>query len=177
MLAPVLAVCTMVPRLTLEQLVDQSEAIVQGTVLRSWSSWDPAHKFIWTHHELRLTDSLKNAHQSTMIVSEPGGSVGGINMQIAGALKFTPGEENVLFLYRTPIGYWRTVGYGQGKYNVADLAGRRVQASTGGVTLVKPNQPVSRRSETALESVHNMTLHEFKSRVRGLVIRRNVNVP
>ena len=33
---------TLVPRMSVEQMIDDSELIVHGTVLRSWSDWDRA---------------------------------------------------------------------------------------------------------------------------------------
>lgn len=47
------------PRLTLAEMADGAEYIVEATVLRSWTAWDPPHQFIWTHYELSVSDWLK----------------------------------------------------------------------------------------------------------------------
>ena len=43
-----------VPALSLEQVIDQSEVIVHGRVARSWSAWDktvtPSPLLHWTSH-------------------------------------------------------------------------------------------------------------------------------
>jgi hypothetical protein len=46
------------------------------------------------------------------------------------------GEDAVLFLYRTPIGYWRTVGGPQGKYTVS--AQGRVRTDGQGMAYAEP---------------------------------------
>ncbi|MBI3696147.1 MAG: hypothetical protein HY238_15080, partial [Acidobacteria bacterium] len=53
------APATMVPRFTLEQIVERSERIVDGRCLRSWSAWDAGHQFIWTHYEIQIAEPLK----------------------------------------------------------------------------------------------------------------------
>ena len=106
------------PSLGLEQLIDGSEIIVHGRVARSWSAWDGDHKYVWTHHEIEVIDPIRGSGGAAVVVSEPGGKLDGIEMRFSGVSQYAAGEEVVLFLYRTPIGYLRTVGNGQGKYNV-----------------------------------------------------------
>ena len=50
------AQATLVPALSLRGLIDQSEIIVHGRVTRSWTAWDSAHKYIWTHYRLEIID-------------------------------------------------------------------------------------------------------------------------
>ncbi len=83
---------------------------------RSHCAWDSKHKYIWTHYDFTVDDVLKGPPESTITVSEPGGSLNGIHQQFSGALPYPLAEHDVLFLYRTPIGYLRTVGGPQGKY-------------------------------------------------------------
>lgn len=111
---------TLVPRLDFEALNAQADSIVHARVTRSWSEWDAERRFIWTHYELAVHEVLKGNAVRAMIVSEPGGALDGRTLRVAGAVRFRPGEELVLFLYRTPIGYMRTVGWGQGKFSVAN---------------------------------------------------------
>src|SRR5438067_2473926 len=119
-----------VPSLTLEDVIDQSEIIVHGRVGRSWTAWDNAHKYIWTHHAIEVIDRVRGADAGPVVASEPGGELDGMGMKFSGSLAYTPGEETVLFLYRTPIGYWRATGAGQGKYTV--IAGHKVRSNIEG---------------------------------------------
>ncbi|HYM10548.1 MAG TPA: hypothetical protein VEU62_07445 [Bryobacterales bacterium] len=161
---------TMTPRLSLEELVQRSELIVHGRVLRTWSAWDDAHQFIWTHSEIEITEALKGAPGSTIVVSEPGGIVDGVGMWIAGMARYQPGEEMVVFLYKTPIGYWRARGLGQGKFKVEEGAvngERLVQPALQGVVLAQPiGAPPP--AGTDLGRLRGMPLQQFKSQVRSL---------
>ena len=75
---------TIVPRLSLEEMVARSETIVSGQVTRVWTAWDSPHRFIWTHTEILVTHVAKGNRIEKLVVSEPGGVVDGLGMQIAG---------------------------------------------------------------------------------------------
>ena len=62
---------TLVPRMSVEQMIDDSELIVHGTVLRSWSGWDRARQFIWTHYELQVSDTMKGVRKVAKSRPEP----------------------------------------------------------------------------------------------------------
>ena len=162
----------MTPRLSLEELVDRSELIIHGRCLRSWSAWDAGHQFIWTHHEIQVSDPLKGAPGLTVVVSEPGGILDGMELLIEGLPRYQDGEEMVLFLFKTPIGFWRTRGLGQGKYGVvADAAaGQRLRADLNGAVLIEPAGAATAKG-TDLQRLNGVRLQEFKSMVRGLAAR------
>jgi len=160
---------TLTPRLSLEEMVERSERIVRGRCLRTWAAWDADRQFIWTHAEIQVADWLKGGREATLVVSEPGGVVGGLSMTIDGAPQYQPGEEVVAFLYRTPIGFWRLRGLGQGKFRIqADAAGRRLaRPDLAGVALVDSNGRPARQA-----AFDGLGLEEFLHRVRGLVARQ-----
>ena len=165
---------TMAPRLTIEELVERSDLIVEGRCLRTWSAWDAPTQFVWTHTEIQVWDSLKGDVLRTVVVSEPGGAIDGVEMSIDGVPRYRPGEDVVAFLYRTPIGLLRSRGLGQGKFRVvAGPAGGvlRVQAELEGAAIVEPAGAV-RPAGTGLQRLQGTPLQEFKSRVRGLIARR-----
>ena len=152
------------PRITAEELAAQSEQIVHGRVMRSWVAWDSEHKYIWTHHEVAVTEMVRGPHAAKVTVSEPGGSLDGVNMMTSGTLPFATGEDTVLFLYKTPIGYWRVVGGPQGKFTVN--AKGRVHGDSYGVTFAEPAGGM--RPGTALATLDGIPEAEFLSRVRRL---------
>jgi hypothetical protein len=149
-----------VPSMGLEELVDRSEAIVHGRVVRSWSAWDDAHKYIWTHHLIAVIDRVRGAGAGMVVASEPGGELGGVGMRVSGAVEYGVGEEAILFLYRTPVGYLRATGHGQGKYTVTPEM--RVRANLKGLDLLKVN--AARGAD--LSSLDGLTVADFKARVR-----------
>jgi hypothetical protein len=95
-----------------------------------------------------------------VVVSEPGGSLDGVSMSISGTPDYAVGEEAIVFLYRTPIGYLRATGYGQGKYTVTPEM--RIHASLKGLEILKRDLS----SSVSLSTLDGLTVAEFKTRVR-----------
>jgi hypothetical protein len=163
------AFATVVPGLSFEQLTDQSEMVVAGSVVRSWSDWDSSHQFIWTHHEITVSGWFKGAAGTTVVVSEPGGVVGDRGMSVAGTVSYAPGESVVVFLQRMPNGYLRTTGWGQGKY-VVDKAGLvHGTGASGGLEIVKPDGPGQQAALTPLRTLEGITAEQFRARVEARV--------
>ena len=94
----VAAQATLVPALSLERLVDQSEIIVHGRVTSSWAAWDGGHKYIWTHYRIDVLDPIRGSRGASVVVSEPGGSLDGVNMRISGAPDYAVGQEATAWL-------------------------------------------------------------------------------
>jgi hypothetical protein len=141
---------TLVPSLSFEQLTDTSELIVNGTVTRSWTAWDSEHKYIWTHYDLKVTSVLKGSPAATVELAEPGGSLDGKTMIIAGTVNYAVGENVVAFLSRMPNGYLRTTGWAQGRYAV-DAAGRIHSSAALGAETIDAKTPSTGSSLRTLE--------------------------
>lgn len=150
---------TQVPRLSFEEVVHQSDQIVTGKVVRSWTAWGPSHEFLWTHYEVQVASVAKGRAGGTVTVSEPGGVLDGRAMEVPGAVHYAVGEQVMLFLQRTPVGYNRTVGWQQGKYTVAEDG--RVHGAAGEARLVGARSAAAR--------VDGRTLSELQTRVAALV--------
>lgn len=169
---------TLVPRMTIEQMMDSSDAVVHGTIARTWSAWDSSHEFIWTHYELRLTESMLGDRLDKVVISEPGGTVGNDSMEIVGAPRYRIGEEVVLLTARTPIGYLRTIGWGQGRFDVvADprTGIKVVRFGLAGIELVEPAGAASTatlKPGTSPKSLDGLPLDQFKTRIRTLIANR-----
>jgi hypothetical protein len=172
------ASATVVPRMTLEQLVDASEAVVHGSVTRKWSTWDSGRRHIWTHYEIRVSERLKGEAASSLIVSEPGGEADGIAMQVAGTPEYQVGEEVVLFAARMATGVLRTCGWGQGKFRVVRASERGRATIVPGaqrVEIVERSASEARAEDkqTPLTEVNGLALDDFKGRVRGMIRSRS----
>jgi hypothetical protein len=166
---------TQVPRMSLEEVVDASESIVQGTVVRTWADWDQDHKYIWTHYEIQVVDRLKGAAAATVVVSEPGGVVGETALQVAGTPQYEVGEQVVLFAEKTPLGYLRTCGWGQGKFRVerAPRSGKlTVRTAAKGIQLVDRPTRETKPAGTPLGEMNGQDIEQFKTRVRQMVEQR-----
>ncbi len=114
---------TLVPTMSVEEMVDDSEIVIHGQVWRTWAAWDEGHQNIWTHYEILVAEVLKGSVDGKLVVSEPGGTVGELSMAIVGTPRYEVGDEVVVFAERTPIGYLRTCGWRQGQFGVVTLDG------------------------------------------------------
>jgi hypothetical protein len=154
---------TQVARLSFEELTDSSDLIVSGRLTRSWAAWDAGHKYIWTHYALSAGAVHKGAAGPTVELAEPGGTLDGIVMSVAGAVAYTPGEDVVVFLQRMPNGYLRTAGWGQGRYRI-DAHGRiRAGSAMRGLEFVDTRTPAG--SLTSLTTLEGMSLNELSLRI------------
>jgi hypothetical protein len=151
------------PRVTAEELTAQSQVILEGEIVRSWAAWDPEHKYIWTHYEVSVTERLRGSAGGTFTISEPGGGLDGVNQQFNGAVSYSTGENAILFLYQTPIGYWRSVGGPQGKFTV-DSQGRVHNSSQANTFIETPGGAAG----TSLAALEGISLRDFKTRVQRL---------
>ncbi len=175
------AQATLVPRLSLEQLAAESELVVHGTVVRRWADWGPSRKFIWTHHEVRVADMLKGRPALSVIVSEPGGEIGEIGMAVAGAPRYCVGQEVVLFLDRTPLGYLRGSGWGQGNFSIVESPAdqtKRVRSAHVGASLIElprtAGAPLA-LTRTSPAALNGLSLDECKTRLRHLLAGKGVD--
>ena len=123
-----------------------------------------------------LQQPEKGSPGAKMIVSEPGGGVDGVEMCIDGVPRPRDGEELILFLYRTPIGFWRARGLGQGRFRVlrdTRTGEAAVHSDLEGAGLVEPLRAPD-RSSTDLRGLYGMPLDQFKASVRAVLAgRRN----
>jgi hypothetical protein len=159
---------TVVPRFSLEALAADAEHIVHARAIRSWVAWDRDRAYIWTHTEFAVTEALKGGSSTRLVVSEPGGALDGLVLQVEGAPRLADGEEVVLFVHRTPS-YRRTLGYGQGKFTVERMANEatRVRSTAAGLVLADPAGKAAPLRTAA--TADGMELTAFKSLVRRLV--------
>jgi len=161
------ASATQIARLSFEQLVDTSDLIFSGRVIRSWAAWDEHHKYIWTHYEVSVQSAQKGAPGPTVEMAEPGGALDGVVIGIAGTVVYTPGENVFVFLQRMPNGYLRTTGWGQGRYLV-DAKGRiHADSVLRGLEIVDARIPASASApiRTPLTTLEGMSLSELGLRI------------
>jgi hypothetical protein len=157
-------------RTDVAELSSTSDTIVQGTVRRVESRWSGDGRRIVTDVEIQVTDALKGQAGGTVLVTQPGGTVGDIGQVVHGLARFTPGEEVVVFLTRRGKVSFQVSGMAQGKFQVRRGAdGKTVLAvpePTGDSLLL---DPVTRQpTESAMKAV---PLTELKASVRTALER------
>ena len=99
-------------------------------------------------------------------------------MRIAGVVRFEDGEEVIVFLHPTPLGYWRTYGYGQGKFTVRSPKAQGdsyVVTNVKGLDLIETVRPRKAITDGSWQGkLDGLNLARFKNLVRELV-RREAN--
>lgn len=108
---------TTLERLTLDEMILKSTAIVRGTVLES--SAVQRGNIIYTVYRLQVSERIKGGSSaSTTEIYLPGGAIGGFRQSFAGTPQLNRGAEYVVFLWTSPKGIPQAVGLGQGVFDV-----------------------------------------------------------
>jgi hypothetical protein len=155
LLAPSLAAASLVQSLDLAELTAQADRIVVAQVVSASSEWDSSGRNIHTRIEITVEEAWKGsvAADGRIVIVQPGGSVGDIEMLVHGMPSFAPGEKAVLFL-AGPAGAPRVLGMSQGKRPVRwDGAARRWVAESAEHSAV-----VRRDSQGGLQHLQRQSL-------------------
>jgi hypothetical protein len=152
------AMATTVQKLSLQELTKKSNSIVMARVDDAYSSWDAAHKEIYTFFTLRVIQPVKgNKGETTITLRQIGGTVGNIASIVPGMPSFKKGEEVVVFLtQKDGAGYPWVMGLQQGKYSIVtgkdgvkqvrnDLTGTELLSKSGEkvTSTTAPDQPLN----------------------------------
>lgn len=114
------AFATTVTKLDLEQLVQRADLIVQGQVQSVYCQWDEDRRLVFTYIAVRVDEPLKGEGRRTVLIRQLGGTVGTIQMSVAGVPQFKPGQMAVVFLKSQDDGAFQVVGMSQGLYEIVD---------------------------------------------------------
>jgi hypothetical protein len=104
-------------RLSLDDMISKSTAIVQGRVTGSSAAYRGT--VIYTDYKVSVLGQWKGAAQTTVDVLVPGGVANGVRQTYAGAPEFTIGQQYVLFLWTSSTtGATYTLGFTQGVFSL-----------------------------------------------------------
>ena len=104
-------------RLSLDDMVSKSTAIVRGKVASSYVA--ASGPVIYTHYTIQVSEQLKGSVGSSVDVVVPGGVVNNVRQSWAGAPTFANGDEFVFFLWTSKAGLTQVLGLTQGLFSVA----------------------------------------------------------
>ncbi len=109
---------TTLVRLSLEQLSQASTAIVRARVLGQESRWTPDQTRIVTLTTVAVDQAIKGHPEGTLVVEQPGGTVGNVHVHVAGTVLFRSQAEYLLFLEPTTTNpaQFQPVGMLQGAF-------------------------------------------------------------
>lgn len=168
LLVPSLAAGSLVQALDLAELTARAERIVVAQVVSAKSEWDSSGRNIHTRIDIKIEEAWKGSvvPDERIVIVQPGGTVGDIEMRVHGMPSFAPGEKAVLFL--AGQGAPRVVGMSQGKRPVRwDGAAKRWIAEAAEHSAVVRRDSQGRLQPALPEPA--LGLDELRQRVRALV--------
>jgi hypothetical protein len=101
-------------RLSLDDLIAKSTAIVRGTVTGSWAAYTGS--IIYTHYKLQVAETLKGASQNWVEIVVTGGIVNGVHQNFSGSPTLNTGDQFVFFLWTSKAGLTQIMGLTQGLF-------------------------------------------------------------
>jgi hypothetical protein len=101
-------------RLSLDDLIVKSTAIVRGTVSGTWAQFNG--RDIQTHYTVQVSERFKGPAQASFDVITPGGIVGNLHQTVAGSPVLNKGDEFVFFLWTSKAGVTWITGLTQGLF-------------------------------------------------------------
>jgi hypothetical protein len=132
------AEATVAVQLERAQLVDMSDLVVRATVLGATSQWNEDHSQILTLTRLGVTQYLKGAGPTELVLRQFGGQVGDLVSRIAGDAHLEAGQDVVLCL-RRGAGVVYLTAMAQSAWYVTPVQGAEPVASRdlSGLTLTR----------------------------------------
>ena len=104
-------------RLSLDDMITKSTAIVRGKVLNSYTQFNGP--VIYTHYRIQTSETLKGTALPVVEVQLPGGTINRVRQSFAGVPEFQVGDEYVFFLWTGKTGATQIIGLTQGLFAVA----------------------------------------------------------
>jgi hypothetical protein len=150
---------SIVPRMSLEELVSEADSIVDGVVESVESRWED--RMIFSYVTIRIDDPLKGRRSRTAVVRQVGGRIGNRILDVPGMPVFHDRDRVVVFLKDTGNGTFHVVGMAQGRYLVRD---DRAVANLTAADFVDPAAGIRGVSTTVAFGVEAL-----KARIRELV--------
>src|SRR6516164_9175627 len=173
--------------MSLEQLVQASTDIVRGQVAGQESRYNETNTQIVTFTTIVVGERIKGRAPATVVVEQPGGTVGNIRSDVAGTVRFHEGGDYLLFLEPERLNPSRrvVVGMSQGAYRIYR------DATTNEERVIQPSsKPVERDETRASEPVaepppagaETIPLSQFRQQLSTamaapLVVPRGTSIP
>jgi hypothetical protein len=126
--------------LTQEELVAQSDAVVQGRVIQVNSFWSRSGRLIMTEAMIQVEETILGDAPTVVVLKTAGGTVDGFTIEAHGFPKFEVNERFLLFVDGGEAA--RVVGYRQGQWRIVpDKAGVEIAVPMveGDVMLLTPD--------------------------------------
>jgi len=148
-------------KLSLDDMIQKSTAIVQGTVQPTYSAFRGA--MIYTHYQVQVANTYKGSPVANWDLAVPGGTVNGVQQYFAGAPTLTAGQSYLLFLWTSKTGLTQVIGLSQGLFTVSSNSSGQLMVSRGATSETMLNTS----GQIMTDSNIQMTLALMSSRIQA----------
>jgi hypothetical protein len=131
LLATLPVAATTLEKMSVDQMVERSSAILRGKVVDTHSGM--RGRVIYTFYKVQVAEKLKGEAPATLEVAVPGGSYNGLRQTFPGAPRPASGTEYVFFLWQGPSGTNHILGLSQGLFDLQRVSNGDIVLSRGPV--------------------------------------------
>jgi hypothetical protein len=165
--------------LSLDQLTQGSSVIVQAQMTGEEARWNEAHTTVITVSTWSVSDTIKGAPALTLQVEQPGGTIGSLNVSVAGVIPFKPGTDYVLFLEPiTGSSRLRPVGLLQGSFRVYSEGTTQEKRVILPFTMLQlQNQVIASGNPAGTLPLKSFTKYVTIAKNEGVKIPRGISMP
>jgi hypothetical protein len=145
-------------RLSLDDMIQKSTAIVRGTVTGSRATQQGP--LIYTHYTIQVTAQYKGAPQKSVDLVVPGGVANNLKQTFPGTPTFHTGDDFVFFLWTSQSGLTHIIGLTQGLFAVSGPSGNPL--ATRGASkevMLEPGTGRQVKDQTLVMNLSNLRAH------------------
>jgi hypothetical protein len=151
-------VCATLERLSLDDMITQSTAIVRGKVLGSRCAFNGP--MIYTFTRVQVSQQWKGTPAQVVEVATPGGKAAGYEQNFAGAPRLVEGSEYLLFLWTGKSKITHVIGLSQGVFDLVkndkgELTATRAAIAEPMLDPVTKQQVTSQNLSISLQDLSN----------------------
>jgi hypothetical protein len=155
------ALATTLKRMSVADLARAAHTVVRARCITNSTRWEAGE--IWTFTTFEVEETWKGSAPAQITVRMLGGSAGNLTSTVSGVPRFSPGEELILFLERTPAQDFSIVSWMQGTFRIAHNRASGEEIVTQDTAAFPVFDPASHNFEAA--GIRKMPLSAFRSLV------------
>ncbi len=152
---------TTLQRMSVADLSRTAHTVVRARCITNSTRWDAGE--IWTFTTFDVQETWKGSAPAQITVRLLGGSAGKLTSTVSGVPRFSPGEELILFLERTPARDFSIVSWMQGTFRIAHDRTTGEEFVTQDTAAFPVFDPASHNFETT--AIRKMPISTFHSQV------------
>jgi len=165
LLFPIMEAEAQVLETTVEQLTNESTAVLYGKCTGKRCEWNENKTIIYTYVTVAPEEYIKGNLGSEAVIAVPGGQVGDIIYEVSEMPVFTEGEDVVAFIWTNPSGKNLVTGGYLGRMKIMKdkLTGKRMVEGIGFMDNTELQNLVPGQVRQAIK----MLLEDFVKKLKG----------